>query len=936
MRGNHLNLIVLFLVCALATAHAATIKGHVLDSKTSEALLGAVVYNKDNKAMNGSTGLDGTYSIKNIGKGTYTVVTTYFGYVTMEKTVVISDSAETVVQDFLMEANVINLGQVQVTASADKGSDNYARTEEKNSDNVINVMSSKTIQLLPDITIGDVLQRVSGVVAERSLTGGGQYATIRGMDKQYNYTSIDDVKIPSPDLENRYVPMDIFPSEMVERLEVIKTLTPDREADAIGGAMNLVLKDAPDAFTLTANVATGFDQTLLNKGYEQFNPNVINANSPAQIYGPSYKATVNDFPTANINYKDVTAPPNLVSGFTIGDRFFGGRFGVLVSANYQNVYSATEGLWIKLQSQPEYSPTYNTPDWDFISNRYYSDQQTRAAGHIKMDYIFSPKHRISFYTVYSQMSEIRSRLEQDTTNSLPNSEMDPHYQSKVTYEHILSSTLKGKDSLAHHLLLDWTAAYSRAWANTPDWDDISILGSVGGSPPPVFSGLSRVWQQSTDQDIAGYINLTYDFTVFGQKVELKAGAMNRDKSRSAYYNEYDFNATPTQPSYTNINAILANPNYYVFVDPLGYPGDNNTYTVQEDVNAFYGMIKLNLGTHIQILGGIREENTASAYQDAEPADLAGKYGSNQYTDVLPSAEIKYSFTNNMAIRGSYFASIARPGFADAVPTLISTDEFTQEGNPYLQHTTANNYDIRYEYFPKPSEQLLVGVFYKQIYNPIELSIIPGSGPSATYQQYQNVGGDSVPVINYGFEFAYTKYFWHVFGISANYTYTHSAITVNELKLGTSSVPGESMNKREDTVETRPMQGQVDNIANLSFIYKEPKLGLEAQIAVVYTGKSIYTTSAWYGLDQWQMPMTRLDFSFEKKLSKKINLSLYGKINNILNTPLTIRMFPPNAYANTPGTAAWLPKQDSNGSLSSIVVQKEYYGQTYLMGVRYKF
>ncbi|HTA81982.1 MAG TPA: hypothetical protein VK783_03560, partial [Bacteroidia bacterium] len=203
-------------------------------------------------------------------------------------------------------------------------------------------------------------------------------------------------------------------------------------------------------------------------------------------------------------------------------------------------------------------------------------------------------------------------------------------------------------------------------------------------------------------------------------------------------------------------------------------------------------------------------------------------------------------------------------------------------------------------------------------------------------QYQNIGGDSVPVINYGVEFAYTKYFWRVFGISANYTYTHSAITVNELKLGTSSVPGESINKREDTVETRPMQGQVDNIANLSFIYKEPKLGLEAQIAIVYTGKSIYTTSAWYGLDQWQMPMTRLDFSFEKKLSKKINLSLYGKINNILNTPLTIRMFPPNVYANTPGTAAWLPNQDSNGNLSSIVVQKEYYGQTYLMGVRYKF
>ena len=89
---------------------------------------------------------------------------------------------------------------------------------------------------------------------------------IRGMDARYNYTTIDGVKIPSPDYKNSYVPMDIFPSEMVERLEVIKTLTPDMEGDAIGGAMNLVLKQAPDNFIFDANVATGFDQNLLNHG----------------------------------------------------------------------------------------------------------------------------------------------------------------------------------------------------------------------------------------------------------------------------------------------------------------------------------------------------------------------------------------------------------------------------------------------------------------------------------------------------------------------------------------------------------------------------------------------------------------------------------------------------------------------------------------------
>ncbi len=922
----------LFILTATLSVKAATIKGHVLDSKTNEALLGAVVYNKDNNTVNSSAGLDGSYSIKNLAKGTYTFVTRYFGYVTMERSVVISDSTQTIVQDFLLDADAINLGQVQVIASADRGSDNYARSEEKNSDNVMNVMSAKTIQLLPDLTIGDVLQRVSGVVAEKSVTGGGEYATIRGMDKQYNYTTIDGVQIPSPDYGNRFVPMDIFPSEMVERLEVIKTLTPDMEGGAIGGAMNLVLKDAPDAFMLTANVATGFNQTALNKGFEQFNTDVINPNSPAQMYGPNYEAKTSDFPTANINYKDVSAPPDLFSGFTIGDRFFGGRLGVLASVSYQNTYSETEGLWIKQQSQPNYNPSYNTPEWDYISDRNYSTQQTRGAGHLKLDYIFSPKHRISFYTVYTQMNQVRSRMEEDSLNTLPNSELDPYTESKVTYQHIFNATLKGTDTLVHNLVLDWTGAYSDAASNTPDWDAISELGAIG-SNSYTFSTLSRVWMQSNDRDIAGYINLTYNFNLLGQDVMFKAGAMNIDKSRDAYYNEYDFEATPVVPPNTSINNVLSDSLNYRFIDPLGTKQSNNSYSVQEDITAYYAMTKFMIGPKLQAIGGVRVENTSQAYIDAEPSDLPGQYGSKQYMDVLPSVELKYNLTDKMALRASYFASISRPSFIDIVPYSIASDEYQQVGNPELLHTQANNYDLRFEYFPKPSDQLLVGVFYKQIYDPIELAIGRGAGPSSTLEMPINVGGDSLanPVINYGFELAFSKYFNH-FGISANYTYTHSSVTVPVQKYGYAN----GGVTRTDTTETRPLQGQADNIANLSFLYKEPKLGFEAQVSAVYTGKSISAVSTWYGLDQWEMPMTKLDFSFEKRLSKKMKLTLYGKVSNILNTPLIIRMFPPNVYDNKVGTSSWLPNQDNNGNISSIVLQKEYYGQTYIMGIRYKF
>jgi len=922
--------------CIIINGNAAVIRGKAQDSKSKEALIGAVIFNKDDNQVNGSAGLDGTYIIKNLAPGTYTFVAKFFGYVTLEKSVVITDANQTVVQDFLMDEEMVNLGQVQVVANSEKGSDNYARSEEKNADYVMNIMSAKTIDLLPDLTIGDVLQRVSGVVVQKSATGGGKYAIIRGMDKQYNYTTIDGVKIPSPDYGNRYVPMDLFPAAMVERLEVAKTLTPDMEGDAIGGAMNLVLKDAPDAFVFNADVATGYDQLLLNKGFQTFSTAGVNANSPGQVNGPSYMAKETDFPLGTLIYRDVPTPPNIVSGFTVGDRFFNNKFGVLVSGNYQNVYTASDGFFMKEEQIPLPSPTFNTPLWDYQSSRDYYIQQTRGAGHIKMDYEFNTKHKITLYTVYTEMVQKETRMEDDTDNTLPGSELDPAYRSQVIYQHILNTTLKGYDSLGSHFFLDWTAAYARAWANTPDWDNLSLLGSVG-STSTIFSSLSRVWQQSSDQDFSGYINLSYYFKLLGQKVMIKVGAMNRDKNKDAFDNEYDFNATPTQTNFTNIYNILSNTQYYVLQNPGGTPNNNNSFQIQEDVMAYYGMAKFTVGPMFEVVGGMRVENTSQAYQDDEPITIPEQYGSKQYTDYLPSIEVKFKITGKQALRASYFASISRPNFIDIVPYSQPTDVYTEIGNPFLKHTQANNYDLRYEFYPNPSEQLLAGVFYKQIYDPVELGIVPtpGGGPSATDEEPLNIGGDTNPAINYGFELQATKYFFRVFGISGNYTYTHSSITVNAEEY--ENIPGGSGTERLTVSETRPLQGQADNVANLSLLYKEPKIGFDAELSAVYTGKSIAYVSEWYGLNLWQMPMTKLDFSFNKKLSKKINLSLYGKINNILNTPFIIRMFPPNPYDNIPRTAYWWSNQDSsNGYLSSIVVEKSVYGQSYLLGLKYKF
>ncbi|MEI9959096.1 MAG: carboxypeptidase-like regulatory domain-containing protein [Ferruginibacter sp.] len=244
-----------------------TIKGHVTDKKTGEPLTGAVItiVNTKYKVV---SGLDGSFTIKNLPPGEYKITITMVSYAPVTQDVKVTGSAAADV-DFSLETAAKNLDAVVVKGRAAQSgnTDASARQIEKLSDNVLNVLSSRTIQLAPDVTVANVLRRVSGVTVDRGEDGEGRYPVIRGMDKRYNYTLVNGIKIPSPDDKNRYVPMDIFPSEMLQRLEVIKALTPDMEGDAIGGVMNLVMKDAPERLTLQAQAALGYSQMLFQNSF---------------------------------------------------------------------------------------------------------------------------------------------------------------------------------------------------------------------------------------------------------------------------------------------------------------------------------------------------------------------------------------------------------------------------------------------------------------------------------------------------------------------------------------------------------------------------------------------------------------------------------------------------------------------------------------------
>lgn len=913
----------IFLLCLFTTDQllAQTIKGKVLDAANGEPLVGASV-SVDGAGLKELVKLDGTFLFKNVKPGNYSIKVDFVGY-TMQQDYTVRTAVGQVQQvTIVMQEGSMHLANVTVTADISRDNDKSVRRLERIAEPVMNILSSKNIQLLPDITVANALQRVSGVTIERSTSGQGRYPIIRGMEKRYINTLVNGIKIPSPDNKNRYIPLDLFPSELLERLEVSKSLTPSMEGDAIGGSINLVMKDAPSNLLVQANASGGYNTSFLDTRYDKFDNGRINKRSPNEIQGNnSYAAVPADFSVNHLNYTNLNAPANTTFGLTVGNRLgVNKKFGFIASGSLQNIFNGNNSTFFLPGAQPGLN---NIPQFVELQARRYSIQSKRTGINTKLDYRINNRNKLSWVNTFIRLDDFQSRINNDTIAL--NSLVDAFNRSTWQYQSIYNSTLQGIHQLTGSTKFDWSLVYSIANNHIPDQVEFSHEYPVATGKPDILAGIKHVWQHNTDKDYSTYFNLTKDTKLGGRNLELKFGTLIRNKTRDNFYNSYSLKPQLTSGSstqlYTNINSAV-----YIF-NPVssGAPGLNgNNYSFTENIAASFIQAKWQLTKNLEALGGVRGEFTNQQYATQLGPETDVRSGTIKYYDILPSLQFKYSISRIQNLRLAYYKALARPGFAELIPDGPDGEYFKELGNPKnLNHTTADNYDLRYELYPGNADQVLLGIFYKNIQDPIEYSAVK-TGVTSLSLIPNNFGTAS----NYGFEAVITKYFG-VFGVSANYTYTQSKITTNKLF---SYRDGAGIITSRLDPETRPLQGQSNHIGNVSLIYKNPKLGLDIQAAFVYTGERISLVSAYYGLDYWQAPITQLDLSFEKKFAKKF--SFYGKINNLTNSPLQLELHQPYTnYLTYSGTRKLALQTDPD---NKIIVQKDYFKTSLLFGFRYKF
>lgn len=257
------------------------LEGQIRDNSSQQPLAGATVTLKELN-LSQQAGRDGRFFFVGVKDGDYTLVVNYLGAMTTEHKISIRDK-QTTLQDISLNSQD-DVEHIRVVGQ--QGALSKSMNRQRGADNVLSVVSADVLGNFPDSNISESLQRVPGLSIERD-QGEGRFVRVRGMAPDYNSVSMNGTRLPSPESDRRAVALDVVPSDLLQSVEVSKTLTPDMDADALGGAIEVKSLSAFDRDDTYLNLNTEASQDTLT---DNINPKL--AASYSDIIAEDRKSVV--------------------------------------------------------------------------------------------------------------------------------------------------------------------------------------------------------------------------------------------------------------------------------------------------------------------------------------------------------------------------------------------------------------------------------------------------------------------------------------------------------------------------------------------------------------------------------------------------------------------------------------------------------------------
>lgn len=722
-------------------AEAQSITGQVTDSTGEAPLQGAIV---SIEGLNRSVSTDryGDYRITNVPSGTYSIIVDYVGAETVSNLITVPETGTTA--DFTIGADTRFLDNVLVvgSAAAQAGSINQQRA----ADNIRSIVDSDGLGNFPDTTVADTLARVPGlsIVTDQ---GEGRYVSIRGINTDLIATSINGVRTPSPE-DRRGVLLDGVPSDLLDGIEVQKSLTPDLDADSLGGIINL-------------KTISAFDRK------SQF--------LRAKIEGQWNEITRELSPKATFTYSNI----------------FNDNFGVAISANYQDRRIEAHNNEIG-EFDFDNGIAYLNDDYE---HRWYDLTRERFGLVANFDWRINANTDLYLRTLINNYvdDEVRNKFEfRDLDDSeetedggiiaagattVPLNEVDAEVRVREETRNIQTIALGGSTSQD-----DWTFDYEVSYAFADEQDDNnhdvtfrfediqddfpgtvtfdlsnpetprisgtqSLLDAVYNPSNYDLDGLEREFSVNEDTEVSARFDISKESLLGNTPITWKAGVKFRDREKTRnedfLFFEPDLNLAnfardsfidnwrlanpqPTwpDPSLTQSLRSFNNPEDPDFDEESSFFDSNIAdYVIDERILAGYAMGTFRFDK-LTLVAGVRAEETDIDLEGRLVAedDLSAivTQFSDNYTNVLPSLNAKYAFNNKLIGRAAYYAAVVRPAFGEVAPFVEVNDDRDEAavGNPNLDPFEADNFDLSLEYYPTELSVLSVGIFYKDIKNAI--------------------------------------------------------------------------------------------------------------------------------------------------------------------------------------------------------------------------
>lgn len=415
-----------------------TLQGSVTDSSTSKPLIGANVFLRGT-ALGGATDLEGKYKITRIPEGTYKVRISYIGYVAKEVEVTISGD-KLIVLDAQLTADVIEGAEVVITAQ--RRGQVAAMNQQVTSNTIVNVVSEEKIQELPDANAAEAIGRLPGVSIIRS-GGEATGVVLRGLSSKFSNITVDGVRIPATDSTSRDVDLSMISQGALAGIELYKTLTPDQDADAIAGAVNLVTRKAPSARLLRFDLKGDYNHLM-----------------------------------KSANQYDFSA--------RYGERFFNDILGVQIQANVERKIRSREDIryvydTFKNQDLPNYDPSTTGLDNDYKINQFrvdFTDEVRMRNGAQVIFDVNTPDSGLVKLTGLYSGTQRNSLLCNRIYPAAGGVTWDYDYRYTELGTNTVNAALQGKNFLSG-FDVDWSISYAHSGVSNP-WDYEMIFTEVPG------------------------------------------------------------------------------------------------------------------------------------------------------------------------------------------------------------------------------------------------------------------------------------------------------------------------------------------------------------------------------------------------------------------------------------------------------------------------